>query len=86
MGRLWLTALGLGLAGLDPAGALLAIAALASGARARHVIAFGAAVPVGTALLGAGCRSPRAGSSPTSTGLCSFRPGGSARYWKSWSA
>ncbi len=49
---LLLAALGLGLAGLDPAGALIAAAALAAGTRARPVVAFGVLVVVLTALLG----------------------------------
>ena len=47
------TAFGLGLAGLDPAGALIAVAALAAGTRERAVLAFGAVVVLGTVLLGA---------------------------------
>ena len=39
--ELLLTALGLGLAGLDPSGALFAAGALGAGARERHVVAFG---------------------------------------------
>lgn len=52
MEQLLLTALGLGLAGVDPAGALLAVAALAAGARDRDVAVFGGIVLLGTALLG----------------------------------
>lgn len=52
VGELVLAALGLGLAGLDPAGALIAIAALAAGARDRVVVAFGLVATLGTALLG----------------------------------
>lgn len=52
MGELVLASLGLGLAGIDPAGALIAIAALAAGAKDRAVIAFGLVVLLGTALLG----------------------------------
>lgn len=52
MDQLLLTAFGLGLAGLDPAGALLAVAALAAGARDRDVLAYGLIVLGGTALLG----------------------------------
>lgn len=48
-----MTALGLGVAGLDPAGALVAVAALAAGARDRVVLLFGAVVVLGTALFGA---------------------------------
>ena len=47
------TALGLALAGLDPAGALIAVAALAAGSRPRLVLAFGGVVLLGTAALGA---------------------------------
>jgi len=46
------TALGLGIAGVDPAGALIAISALAAGARDRHVVAFAAVSVLGTAALG----------------------------------
>jgi len=49
---LLVAALGLGLAGLDPAGALIAAAALAAGTRTRPVVAFGVLVVVLTALLG----------------------------------
>lgn len=49
---LLIAALGLGLAGLDPAGALIAAAALAAGTQARPVVAFGVLVVVLTALLG----------------------------------
>lgn len=49
---LLLAAAGLGVAGLDPTGALLAVAALAAGARPRAVLAFGALVLVLTAALG----------------------------------
>lgn len=52
MGELVPTALGLGLAGLDPAGALIAAAALAAGARTRSVVAFGLVALLGTVLLG----------------------------------
>lgn len=52
MPELLLTALGLGLAGIDPAGLLLALAALTAGTRERTVLAFTATVVVGTALLG----------------------------------
>src|ERR671913_2125684 len=50
---LLLTALALGLAGLDPAGALVVAGALASGARERNVVLFGLVVLVGTMVLGA---------------------------------
>ncbi|SDQ19480.1 hypothetical protein [Quadrisphaera sp. DSM 44207] len=53
MGSLLATALGLGVAGVDPAGALIAVAALAAGARDRVVLGYGAVVLVGTAVLGA---------------------------------
>jgi hypothetical protein len=49
---LLLTALGLGLAGLDPAGALVVAGALAAGAREGHVLLFGLVVLVGTVVLG----------------------------------
>ena len=49
MGELVLAALGLGLAGIDPAGALIAIAALAAGARDRAVMAVGLVSILGTA-------------------------------------
>jgi hypothetical protein len=49
---LWATALGLAVAGLDPAGALIALAALASGTRPRLVLAFAGLVLIGTAALG----------------------------------
>jgi hypothetical protein len=45
-------AAGLGLAGIDPAGAALAIAALARGASRRSVVSFALAIVFGTALLG----------------------------------
>lgn len=44
---------GLGLLGLDPAGALVAAVALAAGARDRQIVVFGAIVLVGTTLFGA---------------------------------
>ena len=47
-----LTAFALGLAGLDPAGALLVAGALAAGAREGHVALFGLVVLVGTVVLG----------------------------------
>jgi Trk-type K+ transport system membrane component len=49
---LLLTALALGLAGLDPAGALVVAGALAAGAREGHVVLFGLVVLVGTVVLG----------------------------------
>ena len=49
---LLLTALALGLAGLDPAGALVVAGALASGARERNVVLFGLVALVGTMVLG----------------------------------
>jgi cytochrome c biogenesis protein CcdA len=49
---LLLAALGLGLAGFDPAGALFAAGALAAGARERHVVAFGLVTCLGTAAFG----------------------------------
>jgi hypothetical protein len=52
MGALLVTVLGLGIAGLDPAGALIAAAALTAGARDRAVLLYGVVVLVGTALLG----------------------------------
>jgi hypothetical protein len=50
--ELLLTALGLGLAGLDPSGALFAVGALGAGARERHVVAFGLVTLLGTAAFG----------------------------------
>lgn len=50
--ELLLTALGLGVAGLDPAGALIAVGALGAGARERHVAAYGVVVFFGTVALG----------------------------------
>jgi hypothetical protein len=47
-----LTAFALGLAGLDPAGALLVAGALAAGAREGHVALFGLVVLIGTVVLG----------------------------------
>jgi hypothetical protein len=47
-----LAALGLGLAGLDPSGALFAAGAIAAGARERHVVAFSLVAFVGTAAFG----------------------------------
>ena len=52
MGGLLGAALGLGVAGVDPAGALLVVAALAAGARPRAVLLFAAVVVAGTTLLG----------------------------------
>lgn len=52
MGGLLLAVLGLGLAGLDPAGALIAAAALTAGARDRAVLLYGFVVLAGTAVLG----------------------------------
>lgn len=51
--ELLLVALGLGLAGLDPAGALIAAGALGSGAREPHVAAYGLVSLLGTVVLGA---------------------------------
>jgi hypothetical protein len=50
--ELFLTAVALGLAGVDPAGLLLALGSLAAGARERTVLVFTATVVAGTALLG----------------------------------
>jgi hypothetical protein len=50
--ELLVAALALGLAGVDPAGLLIALGALAAGARERTVLAFTTIVVVGTALLG----------------------------------
>lgn len=50
--ELVLTAVVLGLAGIDPAGLVIALSALAAGARERAVIGFALIVVVGTALLG----------------------------------
>lgn len=47
-----MTVLGLGLAGLDPAGALIAAAALTAGAKDRAVLLYGVVVLAGTAVLG----------------------------------
>ena len=52
MAELFVTALALGLAGIDPAGLLLALGSLAAGARERTVLIFTAIVVAGTALLG----------------------------------
>lgn len=45
-------AAGLGVIGMDPAGALLAAAALAVGSRTRDVVVFGLVVLLGTAVVG----------------------------------
>lgn len=50
--ELLLSALGLGLAGLDPAGALIAAGALGSGARERHVAIYGLITLLGTVAFG----------------------------------
>lgn len=50
--ELVLTAVALGLAGIDPAGLVIALGALAAGVRERAVIGFALIVVVGTALLG----------------------------------
>lgn len=50
--ELLLTALGLGLAGLDPSGALVAAGALAGGARERYVAAYGLVSLLGTVAFG----------------------------------
>src|SRR3712207_2331226 len=50
--ELLLAALGLGLAGLDPAGALVAAGALTGGARERHVAAYGLVSLLGTVAFG----------------------------------
>lgn len=50
--ELLLSALGLGLAGLDPAGALIAAGALAGGARERHVAIYGLITLLGTVAFG----------------------------------
>ncbi len=47
-----LAAAALGVAGIDPAGMVLAIGALVAGARERGVVGFAAVVVLGTALLG----------------------------------
>lgn len=47
-----LAAATLGVAGLDPAGAAIAVGALAAGARERHVLLFSAVVLLGTAAWG----------------------------------
>ncbi|HET7736398.1 MAG TPA: hypothetical protein VFK52_10510 [Nocardioidaceae bacterium] len=50
--ELFVTALALGLAGIDPTGLLLALGSLAAGARERTVLVFTAIVVTGTVLLG----------------------------------
>jgi hypothetical protein len=50
--ELFVTALALGLAGIDPAELLLALGSLAAGARERTVLTFTGIVVAGTALLG----------------------------------
>lgn len=52
MAALLATALGLAIAGIDPAGAVIAIAALARGIAGRAVIGFAAVVVIGTTALG----------------------------------
>lgn len=52
MPELFVTAVVLGVAGIDPAGLLLALGALAAGARERTVLIFTAIVIAGTAILG----------------------------------
>ena len=52
MTELILTSAALGLAGVDPAGLVIALSALAAGARERAVIGFTLVVVMGTALLG----------------------------------
>lgn len=49
---LLVAALGLGVAGIDPAGALIAVSVLAAGARDRSVVGFAVMAVLGTALLG----------------------------------
>ncbi|UZJ24024.1 hypothetical protein RHODO2019_12640 [Rhodococcus antarcticus] len=53
MTALLLAALGLGLAGMDPAGALVGAATLAAGARRRTVLVYGLVVLGGSAAMGA---------------------------------
>lgn len=72
---LLLASLGLGVAGLDPTGALLAVAALAAGARPRAVLLFGALVLVLTAVLGT-VLSLTAGASLAGVDWASSLPGG----------
>lgn len=74
-GGLLLAALGLGVAGLDPTGALLAAAGLAAGARARAAVLFGASVLVLTAALGT-VLSLTAGSALAGVDWTSSLPGG----------
>lgn len=50
--ELLLAALGPGLAGLDPAGALIAAGALGAGARERHVAVYGLNAFLSTAVVG----------------------------------
>lgn len=50
--ELVLTSVALGLAGVDPAGLVIALSALAAGARERVVVGFTLVVVLGTALLG----------------------------------
>lgn len=52
MGELIAVAAGLGLAGLDPVGALVAVGAAARGVRRSWLIGYGAVVLLGTALFG----------------------------------
>ncbi|TNM69957.1 hypothetical protein FHN55_01880 [Streptomyces sp. NP160] len=75
LGGLLLAALGLGVAGLDPTGALLAAAALAAGARPRAVLVFGVSVLVLTAALGA-VLSLTAGASLSGVDWAGSLPGG----------
>lgn len=75
LGGLLLASLGLGVAGLDPTGALLAAAALAAGARPRAVVLFGASVLVLTAALGT-VLSLTAGASLAGVDWTGSLPGG----------
>lgn len=52
MNELLATSAGLGLAGLDPTGALIAVGALSAGARRRDVLACGGIAVLGTILFG----------------------------------
>ncbi|WP_020384994.1 hypothetical protein [Kribbella catacumbae] len=52
MTQLLVAALGLGIAGLDPAGALIAVGALSIGARERDVMLYAVVSILGTAVLG----------------------------------
>jgi hypothetical protein len=54
--ELWISALAPGIAGIDPAGALIAIGALAAGARKRAVMGSALVSILGTAGLGTTCR------------------------------